>query len=258
MKRHLTLICLSLLIAFTVSAFSSVMADTSGTAWDGIYSTNLKESGTNGSWASPNVMLISWGKEVQYGGTPISNAKFFNNSSIIWTGDSNWGNGQIWFTSGDNRSFYWPNGAVTGRVFTGKIDAIPGISVDFRGLNNSLYSNDAKDNNKCVGASCPTGTNSCGPCSNGKVCSNGECVCPGGTSDCFGQCITVAPCGGGCANGKVCINGQCVCPSGTKECNDLCIKVAECCDGCPPWQVCSSGRCVCPPGVKDCSDPLPL
>ena len=111
----------------------------------------------------PAAELISWGKEVQYGGTPITNVKFFNNSSVIWTGDSNWGNGQIWFTSADNRSFYWPDGTVTGRVFTGRIDAIPGISFDFRGLNNTVYSNNGKDENKCVGASCPAGTNSCGP-----------------------------------------------------------------------------------------------
>jgi hypothetical protein len=119
---------------------------------------------------------------------------------------SNWGNGQIWFTSGDNRSFYWPNGAVTGRVFTGKIDVIPGISFDFRGLNNSLYSNDAKDNNKCVGASCPAGTNSCGPCSNGKECND--------------LCIKVAECCDGCPPWQVCSSGRCVCPPGVKDCSD--------------------------------------
>jgi hypothetical protein len=242
----------------TLSVASAEDSSNDGTRWDGVYATNMKDNGSQGQWASPNTLSVAWGRDVQYGGSPIKGAKFFNNSSILWTEDSILGMGQIWFTSGDNRSFYWPSDAITERVFTGEIQVISGKTVDFRGLNDTIDSNGEKDLNGCVGASCPAGTNSCGPCSNGKVCSNGQCVCPSGTTDCFGQCLAVAPCGGGCADGKECINGKCICPDGTKECNNRCIKVTECCDGCPPWKVCSNGVCACPPGIKDCSDPLPL
>lgn len=257
-KKRLTLICLSLLFAFAPSVLSGAMAENRtasdiGTNWDGIYSTNAKDGGAQGAWTTPGTMLVAWGKEIKYGGIPIGNAKFFNNSSISWTGDANWGNGQIWFTYGDNRSQYWPDGAVKGRVFAGWMQAVSGKPVDFRGINET---NPADGQRTCNG-DCPSQTITCKSCSNGKVCSNGQCVCPGGTSDCSGQCIISTPCGG-CENGRICSNGKCVCPGGTKECNDQCISVTECCGGCPPWKVCSNGKCVCPQGVQDCPDPLPL
>ncbi len=262
MKEKRIFACTSLLIAI-VASFSGSLGENinnaydHGTNWDGTYSTNMKIEGEKGEWAFPNTLLVSWGKDLQYGGSTINGAKFFNNSSISWSEDSILGTGQIWFTSGDNRSFYWPNGAVTGRVVTGKIALVSGGIVDFRGLSEIAYSDSNKDQINCVGASCQIETNSCAPCSNGKVCINGQCACPSGTTDCFGQCLADVPCGGGCANGKVCENGKCICPSGTKGCNNRCIKVTECCGGCPTWKVCSQGSCVCPPGVKDCSDPLP-
>jgi hypothetical protein len=253
LKRRLNLIWLSLLIALTAFALSDVMADNSRTNWDGTYNTNVKDGGAQRVWESPSTLLVAWGKEVQYGGTPISKAEFFNNSSIAWTGDSNWGNGQIWFTTGDNRSLYWPDGAVKGRVFVGWIQEGTAAPSDFRGLNGTIP---LEEQNRCNG-SCPDQTIICKSCSNGKVCISGQCVCPSGTNDCNGQCLVQTPCGG-CENGKICSKGQCICPVGTKGCNDQCIKVAECCDGCPTWKVCSNGKCVCPPGVKDCPDPLPL
>lgn len=158
------------------------------------------------------------------------------------------------FTNGDNRSFYWPDNAATGRVFTGSIKVGSGNQTDFRGNNETVY---PAERTKCIGRCTDDQTVTCVNCSNGKVCGNGWCVCPSGTSDCSGQCLPVVPCGG-CGNGKECINGKCVRPAGTKECNDRCISVTECCDGCPPWKVCDGGKCVCPPGVKDCPDPLPL
>jgi hypothetical protein len=133
--------------------------------------------------------MSCWGKEVQYGGTPIVKAKFFNNSSISWTGDSNWGDGQIWFTYGDNRSQYWPDGAVKGRVFAGWIQTVSRSSVDFRGINGTTP---PKEQKRCNGE-CPDQTITCKSCSNGKVCSNGQCVCPGGTTDCNGQCLISTP-----------------------------------------------------------------
>ena len=228
-------------------------ASDSGANWGGIYSTNAKEGGSQGQWASPSTMLVAWGKEVRYGGISIDKAKFFNNSSISWSGDANWGNGQIWFTYGDNRSQYWPDGAVKGRVLAGWIQTVSGSTADFRGLNETI----SPDELRTCNGDCPSQTITCKSCSNGKVCSNGQCVCPGGTSDCSGQCIIPTPCGG-CENGRICSNGKCVCPAGTKECNNRCIGVAECCGGCPPWKVCSNGKCVCPQGVKDCPDPLPF
>jgi hypothetical protein len=261
MKKQMILARTSLLVVLIASTLGSVLAENGndsandGMEWDGVYATNIRDNGSQGQWASPNMLFVAWGRDLQYGGSSIRGAKFFNNSSILWTEDPILSTGQIWFTSGDNRSFYWPDGAVTGKVFTGKVQEISGKIVDFRGLNETVYSNDTNDEIECVGASCPTGTKSCGPCSNGKVCSNGQCVCPSGTTDCFGQCLTKAPCGGGCENGKVCINDRCICPDGTKECNDRCIKVTECCSGCQYQKICDNGRCVCPPGVY-CPDSL--
>jgi hypothetical protein len=226
--------------------------------WNGVYITNMKDGGENGVWASADNLSVNWGQSVKYNDQQIESAKFNNDSSISWNGDPIVGNGQIWFTSGDNRSFYWPEGAVLGNVFTGKIETISGNIIGFKGLNDTRNWNDKEDQIKCTGASCATKTNPCGPCSNGKVCSNGQCICPGGTTDCFGQCLPSNPCNGNCANGKVCSNNQCVCPTGTKECNDQCISVTECCGGCPPWKVCNKGKCDCPLGVTNCPDPLPL
>jgi len=143
-----------LLFVLIASVFGGAIADNNTAmnntmGWDGLYKTFVKEGGTPGQWASPDVMLFSWGKEVRYGGTPISNAKFFNNSSISWTEDAKWGSGRIWFTYGDNRSQYWPDGPAEGRVFAGWIQRGSMAPADFRGINDSIYPKDAK---KCDGA----------------------------------------------------------------------------------------------------------
>ena len=258
MKKLLAPICMLLLFALEASAFGDAMAENNTTVknsvgWDGLYKTNVKEGGPLGQWASPDILLVSWGKEVWYEGTNIIKAKFFNNSSISWTEDPQWGRGQIWFTYGDNRSQYWPDGPAKGRVFAGWIQRGSAAPADIRGINDSTKQ---KEMTKCDGA-CPEFTDSCSGCSNGRICSSGKCVCPGGTTDCNGQCTVSTPCNG-CQEGRICSNGRCICPDGTRECNDRCIKIAECCGGCPYWKICDKGRCVCPPGVKDCSDPLPM
>ena len=256
MKERLATVCLMLFFALVASSFGGATSDNNTAmnntmgGWDGLYTTNVKE--TSGQWASPVVMLVSWGKEVRYEGDPIIKAKFFNNSSISWTQDAKLGSGRIWFTYGDNRSQYWPDGPAKGRVFAGWIQKGSTASADLRGINESI---DQKVAKKCDGA-CPDLTGSCGGCSNGRICSGGKCVCPGGTTDCNGQCTISTPCGG-CQEGRICSNGRCICPEGTRECNDRCVKIAECCGGCPYWKICDNGRCVCPPGVKVCSDPLP-
>jgi len=256
-KKRNPLIFLWLLITLMMSLSCYAVADNTalggGANWDGMYSTNARDRETQGQWATPSSLLVDWGKEVQYGGTAIGKARFFNNSSISWTGDSNWGNGQIWFTYGDNRTQYWPDGAVEGRVFVGWIQADLGSYIDFRGINATIPPGEQK---RCDGV-CPDQMITCKSCSNGKVCSNGQCICPSGTTDCSGQCIVPIPCGG-CEGGKICSNGKCICPVGTKECNARCIRITECCGGCPPWKTCNKGKCVCPPGINDCPDPLPL
>lgn len=259
LKKMLALIYATLSVALLVSVFGGAIAANGsassnyGHNWDGVYNTSIKETGPAGKWISPSTLFVVWGKAVEYGNISIRSARFFNNSSISWAGDSAWGSGQIWFTNEDNRSYYWPDSAVSGRVFTGWIETYQGNPKDFRGKDETIH---PVGKAKCTG-NCLDQTVTCVNCSNGKVCSSGRCVCPSGTSDCSGQCLPVVPCGG-CINGKACINGKCVCPTGTKECNDQCISVTECCDGCPPWKVCNGGKCVCPPGVKNCPDPMPL
>ena len=257
MKKRLATVCILLLFAFVASLLGGAIADNNtammnnAMGWDGLYATNVKE--TSGQWAMPGTLLVSWGKEVRYEGTPISRAEFFNNSSISWTDDAKWGSGRIWFTYGDNRSQYWPDGPAKGRVFAGWIQVGSTAPADWRGINESINPEGAKI---CDGT-CPELTDSCGGCSNGRICNGGKCVCPGGTTDCNGQCTVSAPCGGGCQEDRICSNGRCICPEGSRECNDRCINKAECSDGCPNLKECDNGRCVYPPGISNCPDPLP-
>ncbi|MFZ3149628.1 MAG: hypothetical protein WA137_11380 [Methanothrix sp.] len=70
------------------------------------------------------------------------------------------GSGRIWFTYGDNRSQYWPDGPANGRVFAGWIQKGSTAPADLRGINDSI---DQKGAKKCDGA-CPDLTDSCGGC----------------------------------------------------------------------------------------------
>ena len=155
MKKLLAPICMLLLFALVASAFGGAIAENNTTVnnsmgWDGLYKTNVKEGGPLGQWASPGTLLVSWGKEVRYEGTPISKAKFFNNSSISWTEDAKWGSGRIWFTYGDNRSQYWPDGPAKGRVFAGWIQRGSSASADFRGINDSINQKDENEMRWCM------------------------------------------------------------------------------------------------------------
>ncbi len=101
------------------------------------------------------------------------------------------------------------------------------------------------DGKQCSNGQCVTPDPCAGvTCTNGKQCSNGSCVCP--TGQCCpgctsgkqcksGQCVTPDPCAGvTCTNGKQCSNGSCVCPAG------------QCCPGCTSGKQCKSGQCVTP------------
>jgi len=180
MKKRLATVCILLLFALVASALGGAIADNNTAmnntmSWDGLYATNVKE--TSGQWAMPGTLLVSWGKEVSYEGTPISRAEFFNNSSISWTQDAKWGSGRIWFTYGDNRSQYWPDGPAKGRVFAGWIKVGSTAPADWRGINESIKCND-----RCIkNAEC------CSGCPYWKICDNARCVCPPGIKNCPDQ-----------------------------------------------------------------------
>jgi hypothetical protein len=140
MKKRLATVCLMLFFALIASSFGGATADNNATnnnmRWDGLYTANAKDA--SGQWASPGTLVVSWGKEVRYEGIPISNAQFFNNSSISWTEDAKWGSGRIWFTYKDNRSQYWPDGPAKGRVFAGWIQVGSAVPADLRGINETI------------------------------------------------------------------------------------------------------------------------
>src|SRR5690606_6819922 len=73
----------------------------------------------------------------------------------------------------------------------------------------------------------PAHCGECGTvCGATERCSDGECVCGAGFSECDGGCIDVlndrdncGSCGHACAPGERCAGGQCVCPGGGVACD---------------------------------------
>lgn len=120
----------------------------------------------------------------------------------------------------------------------------------------------------CNGMACGAG--------NGRMCSSGSCMCPGGSSegacndtmdndcdtlvDCNDPDCSGDPCG---APGFVCVGTSCMCPGGATEsnCGDFidndCDGDTDCFDGdctlasCGPGQQCSNELCLC----FDCTEP---
>jgi hypothetical protein len=109
----------------------------------------------------------------------------------------------------------------------------------------------------------------CGECGNicpaGRVCKNGECGCPAGTTECRGACVpprsfaedddNCGACGNACVDGLVCNGGACVlppvCRPGVGECAPLGESCAAlpCCSG-----ACAGGTCACVAEGGTCAD----
>jgi len=96
---------------------------------------------------------------------------------------------------------------------------------------------------------------SCG--TTGKVCSNGNCVCPDKKKDCSGTCQECCD-SKDCSGGRTCQRGACVCPTGQTLCNDKCVVLqtdlqncGKCAQKCQSGLFCSTGVCK-----KSCSPPL--
>jgi hypothetical protein len=88
-------------------------------------------------------------------------------------------------------------------------------------------------------------SSACTPKCAGKVCGNDGC---GGT------------CGVPCTGGKVCQSGSCVCPGSQQDCQGTCIPADGCCPSCSPGEECFSGTCVnlqgtCASGADSCQHP---
>ncbi len=91
--------------------------------------------------------------------------------------------------------------------------------------------------------------------------SSGTDAATGGAESCEN---TGNSCGSGsicvaCVGGKVCSEGRCECPSGTTECSGACydtrIDSDHCgadCERCGSGQVCTNGRCECAAGIFAC------
>jgi len=129
--------------------------------------------------------------------------------------------------------------------------------------------------------------NNCGACGNvcaeGQTCSFGTCLCPPGTTRCFGQCVdlTTDPencgaCGYGCpgppstsgTGSPLCEGGKCsyVCFPGFADCDKRIMNGCEAnlmtsqktCGGCdvecdiPAGQPCVAGTCL----IKPCEEPV--
>ncbi|MCL2326810.1 MAG: hypothetical protein FWC40_10005 [Proteobacteria bacterium] len=116
-------------------------------------------------------------------------------------------------------------------------------------------------------------------CTDGKTCSNGDCVSSAACNNGDKQCAAGIPqlCEGGawvnkdaCTDGKTCSNGECVsgaaCDNGTKQCAagipQLCTDGAWVNkDACTDGKTCSNGECVsgaaCDNGTKQCAAGIP-
>ena len=64
------------------------------------------------------------------------------------------------------------------------------------------------------------------PCEGNKICSNGNCICPSGTTWCDGHCVDTnadeancGSCGHDCGSNSYCNNGSCKCNSNYGDCN---------------------------------------
>ena len=133
----------------------------------------------------------------------------------------------------------------------------------------------------CQSGTVPCGTTCCAAaqccndvcCPTGRVCVNGQCECPGGTTDCDGTCVnlstdpthcgtcdTVCATGTGigaccsgvcCAANEICDNGSCApCASGLTACNGVCVDLStnpahcgECNRPCSGLETCIGGFC---------------
>jgi len=96
----------------------------------------------------------------------------------------------------------------------------------------------------------------CGDCTGGKLCIDGECMCPDFQQDCSGLCTDMGTddncdgCGDACTGGRTCIDTSCQCPAGQTECDGTCTPLgtntncSECGDSCPAGQRCKSGECA--------------
>ena len=128
----------------------------------------------------------------------------------------------------------------------------------------------------------PANCGACGrACAAGQTCRNGTCLCPVGTTGCFGQCVDLATdpdncgdCGNGCpgppstsgAGSPACVGGKCsyVCFPGFADCDKRISNGCEAnlvtsplhCGGCntrcdvKAGQPCVGGQCL----TKPCED----
>lgn len=101
-----------------------------------------------------------------------------------------------------------------------------------------------------------TGDVSCGTCTGGKICVEGECQCPATQKDCDGTCTTLGTnencsgCGDECPTGGSCESGNCECPGAQVNCSGTCTilgtdeNCSECYDACVGVKSCQDGECV--------------
>lgn len=92
-------------------------------------------------------------------------------------------------------------------------------------------------------------------CRGGKVCQNGQCVCPDGLTECEGRCVDTQSdtqhcggCGARCGINELCSGGECSCPIASAGIRAY--AQADIC--CPPEQVPCGAQC-CPEGQRCCA-----
>jgi hypothetical protein len=121
----------------------------------------------------------------------------------------------------------------------------------------------------------PENCGACGVvCSEGELCSNGECgvTCGPGTEQCGERCVDTAidfencgACGNACAAGQGCSGGVCgdACGAGLNACGGACVDLeldpdncGSCGAECEAGEFCSVGSCgaVCVGGTTQCEE----
>jgi hypothetical protein len=110
------------------------------------------------------------------------------------------------------------------------------------------------------------------PCSSGKLCVDGNCVCPEDTLECDGSCVTsleledagyCGACGTKCRDDQNCSDAGCVCTrGGTTDCGSACADLSSdpdhcgaCGKACRPEQLCIQGTCKSSPCDDLCTNP---
>jgi hypothetical protein len=157
---------------------------------------------------------------------------------------------KLWAANPSRRRLFktlgaWTVAGVAVRISTRAGEAAPCKSPNTRcGKGKAMVCTNLQSDSRNCGA--------CGATCEGGVCTDGECVCPAGQTDCNGRCVNrltdasnCGACNTHCALNRTCSGGGCVC-------SDLGAVVGStCCAGATAYACYVSDGGTCPTGYAD-------